>query len=203
MRQVALAFVAHPDDAEMACTGTLMQLAERGWSIHIATLTGGDLGSVTERPAEAVRTRKAEASRAAELIGASYHCLDEPDGRAVYSREALGKAYNLFRRVSPSLVITHPPIDYHRDHEITHQIGRAASFAYAAPHAGDEPVASILHLGGSGGYGDRHAARTDGGCRHIRPDRAAQANAGLPCQPGGVDSHAPSCEFRGRHARAQ
>ena len=31
MRQVALSFLAHPDDAEILCAGTLVRLKEAGW----------------------------------------------------------------------------------------------------------------------------------------------------------------------------
>jgi hypothetical protein len=33
---VALALLAHPDDAEILCAGTLIRLADAGWQIHIA-----------------------------------------------------------------------------------------------------------------------------------------------------------------------
>ena len=46
MRQVALTFLAHPDDAEILCAGTLIRLKEAGWEIHIATATPGDCGTM-------------------------------------------------------------------------------------------------------------------------------------------------------------
>ncbi len=138
--KVALAFMAHPDDAEMACAGTLIRLAQAGWQIHIATVTAGDCGSQTMGPSEIARVRIAEGTRAAELAGAEFHCLEEPDGRVVYDRQALQKSIDLFRRIAPSLVITMPMSDYHSDHEITGKLGRAASFVYAAPNASDVPV---------------------------------------------------------------
>mgnify|MGYP006159593479 CR=1 FL=1 len=42
-----LAFLAHPDDAEFLCAGTLIRLAGAGWNVHIATATPGDAGSMT------------------------------------------------------------------------------------------------------------------------------------------------------------
>ena len=47
-RKVVLAFMAHPDDAEFLCTGTLIRLADAGWEVHIATATPGDCGTTTE-----------------------------------------------------------------------------------------------------------------------------------------------------------
>ena len=134
-RQVALAFMAHPDDAEFMCAGTLLRLTELGWDVHIATLTAGDCGSTTARPSEIAPRRVAEATRAADLCGATYHCLWEPDGRVVYDRQSIQKSIDLFREIAPTLVITMPLSDYHVDHEVTGRLGRAASFVYAAPNA--------------------------------------------------------------------
>ena len=44
--KIALSIGAHPDDAEFMCAGTLALLHERGWEIHIATMTPGDCGTV-------------------------------------------------------------------------------------------------------------------------------------------------------------
>ena len=43
-----LAWMAHPDDAEILCAGTLIRLAEAGWEVHIATATSGDCGTQTQ-----------------------------------------------------------------------------------------------------------------------------------------------------------
>jgi LmbE family N-acetylglucosaminyl deacetylase len=155
-RKVALAVMAHPDDAEIACGGTLIKLAAAGWQVHIATTTAGDCGSVTGSPDEVARMRIAEGMNAAELIGATYHCLGEPDGRVVYDRTSLQKTIDLFREVAPTMVITMPLSDYHADHEITGQLGRAASFVYAAPNASQLPLldgSTVPHLYYCDGHG--------------------------------------------------
>jgi LmbE family N-acetylglucosaminyl deacetylase len=41
-----LAFMAHPDDIEILCAGTLIHLCKKGYTIHMATMTAGDGGSV-------------------------------------------------------------------------------------------------------------------------------------------------------------
>ena len=42
-RRVALTLLAHPDDAEILCGGTLIRLRqELGYEVHIATATAGD-----------------------------------------------------------------------------------------------------------------------------------------------------------------
>ncbi len=57
-----LAFMAHPDDVEMTCAGTLVRLKrEAGCEIAIATATSGDCGSMDHRPDEIARIRHREA----------------------------------------------------------------------------------------------------------------------------------------------
>jgi LmbE family N-acetylglucosaminyl deacetylase len=139
-RRTALAFMAHPDDAEFLCAGTLIRLAEAGWEVHIATCAPGDCGTAMETPWAISGRRTEEARKAASLIGAAYHCLDERDGFVVYDKITLQKAYDLFRRVAPSLVFTHAPKDYMMDHEMASLVARAASFLYGAPNCSAFPV---------------------------------------------------------------
>ncbi|HZN66219.1 MAG TPA: PIG-L deacetylase family protein [Tepidisphaeraceae bacterium] len=133
-RKTALAFLAHPDDAEFLCAGTLIRLRDAGWEVHIATATPGDCGSATQDRWEISAVRTNEARRAASLIGATYHCLDERDIFVVFDKPTLKKAIDLFRRVSPSLVFTHAAKDYMMDHEMVSLLARAASFAYGIPN---------------------------------------------------------------------
>src|ERR1700692_3679823 len=50
MADVVLSVLAHPDDAEFLCAGTLARLArEHGWSVHIASMNPGDRGSLGRR----------------------------------------------------------------------------------------------------------------------------------------------------------
>ena len=37
-----LAFMAHPDDVEFLCAGTLVKLKQNGYDIHLATMTAGE-----------------------------------------------------------------------------------------------------------------------------------------------------------------
>jgi LmbE family N-acetylglucosaminyl deacetylase len=145
----ALSLLAHPDDAEVLCAGTLIRLRDLGWDVHVATATPGDAGSMTMDRYQAAATRTAEAARAAKLIGAAYHCLGERDAFVVYERDAIQKTVDLLRRVNPSLVFTHAASDYHVDHEQVSLLARAATFVYAAPNVSEVPVpprAAVPHL---------------------------------------------------------
>src|SRR3954453_14022754 len=90
-RGVALSLLAHPDDAEMQCAGTLIRLANLGWEIHIATVANGDCGSATLPNAEIAAIRFREGTAAANKINATYHCLDEPDVNLVFDKPTIRK----------------------------------------------------------------------------------------------------------------
>ncbi len=149
---VAIAILAHPDDAEILCAGTLIRLhRERGYRIHIATMTAGDCGSTEYPPAEIARIRRAEGEAAAGHVGAAYHCLGELDMRVSPTENAIEKVVNLLAAVRPSIILTHSPDDYHPDHEATSRIVRTASFAAPIPNYLYErwqnpPLEHIPHL---------------------------------------------------------
>lgn len=145
----ALAFLAHPDDAEILCGGTLIRLAEKGWKIHIATATPGDCGTMLHNRFDISSIRTQEATKSAAMIGGIYHCLDERDGLVCYDKQTVHKAVDLFRRIAPSLVFTHALADYMMDHEMTAMVARAASFVYSAPNISAYPLkpgSGIPHL---------------------------------------------------------
>jgi len=146
---VALTFLAHPDDAEILCAGTLVRLAEAGWQVHIATATPGDCGTMTQTRWDISAIRTNEAKRAAGVIGATYHCLDERDGLVVYDKPTVQKVIDLFRRVGPALVFTHAQDDYMMDHVEVSKLARAASFVFGAPNVSAFPLlpgSRIPHL---------------------------------------------------------
>lgn len=60
-----MAFGAHPDDIEIGCGGTLIKLADMGYSIVLVDMSWGELGT-----RGSVETRMAEAANAAKIIGA-------------------------------------------------------------------------------------------------------------------------------------
>src|SRR4029450_8730034 len=70
-----LALMAHPDDIEITCAGTLILLKRAGWDVHLATMTAGDLGSMRLSRAQIGRVRRREAEASSKILGASYECL--------------------------------------------------------------------------------------------------------------------------------
>lgn len=135
MTNVILSILAHPDDAEFLCAGTMLRLQqEHGWEVHVATMTPGDCGSMELSADEISRVRRAEGQRAAASIGGAYHCLEERDLLIFYNERALEKVTRLMRQVRPRVVLTHSPADYMLDHEMTSTLTRAAAFGAPIPN---------------------------------------------------------------------
>jgi LmbE family N-acetylglucosaminyl deacetylase len=112
---------------------------EHSWEVHIASMTPGDCGSSLHSAEEISRIRRSEGAKAAEIMGATYHCLEEPDLKICYNEDALGKVVRLLREVRPDIVLTHSPVDYMLDHEMTSTITRAACFAAPVPNFNPDP----------------------------------------------------------------
>lgn len=144
-----LCLVAHPDDAEFQCAGTLALLAAKGWNIHIATMTPGDAGSVTLNREEISKVRRAEAANAAAILNGTYHCMECDDVFIMYDRPTLLKVIALIRKVRPLIVFTASQSDYMFDHEITGQHTQTACLAAGIPNieiAGTTPYKYVPHL---------------------------------------------------------
>ncbi|HWG42310.1 MAG TPA: PIG-L family deacetylase [Gemmataceae bacterium] len=135
MADVVLSVLAHPDDAEFLCAGTLARLSrEHGWQVHIASMTPGDCGSVEHGPDEIACLRRQEGANAAAVIGAAYHCLEERDLLIFYHERPLERLTRLLRTLRPRIVLTHSPADYMLDHEMTSTLVRAAAFGAPIPN---------------------------------------------------------------------
>jgi LmbE family N-acetylglucosaminyl deacetylase len=138
-RKCVLALGAHPDDVEFLCAGTLALLHQKGWEVHIATMTPGDCGSETLSPDEISAIRRVEAARAASVLGGSYFCLESRDGSIAYDRETNFKAVELMRKVRPNMVFALSPCDYMIDHEVASQLARNATFMSGVPNWKTDP----------------------------------------------------------------
>lgn len=127
--------MAHPDDVEFTCAGTLARLKnEAGCEIVIATATSGDCGSVRHRPEEIARIRHAEAVAAARILDAEYYCAGCMDVFILYDDPTLRRVVEIIRKARPDIVITNPPVDYMVDHEMCSKLVRSASFIAGAPN---------------------------------------------------------------------
>ena len=63
MNRTALAIAAHPDDIEFWMAGTLLQLRDAGWEIHVLNVSTGSLGSAVMTAARTRVVRRAGGQR--------------------------------------------------------------------------------------------------------------------------------------------
>jgi len=137
-----LAVMAHPDDAELLCAGTLARAKTDGAAIAICVMCAGDKGmSRSEKTTNLTDVRRAEVIDAAKLIAADTFFCGVPDGEladAVPARRALIEVY---RQFEPTLVLAHAATDYHPDHRAASALAEAASwFAASGGHVTDSPA---------------------------------------------------------------
>jgi LmbE family N-acetylglucosaminyl deacetylase len=110
-----LAVGAHHDDNELIA-GTLAAHQRAGWRVVSAVLTNGCYidGEVS---ASHVEQREEESRQAAELLGMTCDFLRIPEGRIATESDHVYALVSAIRRWRPQILIAHPPVDYHAEHE--------------------------------------------------------------------------------------
>jgi bacillithiol biosynthesis deacetylase BshB1 len=119
-----LAIMAHPDDVELTCGGTLLESVAVGRTTGIVDLTAGESGS-----RGTVEIRADEALQAARILGVSVReNLRLPDAHLVNTPEAREAVIRAIRRHRPTIVITHARQGRHPDHIAAAQLVRDACY---------------------------------------------------------------------------
>ena len=109
---------AHPDDPESMCAGTMLKLKAMGAEVVAVYLTSGEAGIVGKTHEQARTIRQAEARKACEMLGVRAVFLTQTDGNAEVNKERYAEMKALIEAEQPDMVITHWPIDSHRDHRV-------------------------------------------------------------------------------------
>jgi bacillithiol biosynthesis deacetylase BshB1 len=119
-----LAVVAHPDDGELICGGSLIKSAEAGQRTGILDLTRGESGS---RGTPEIRATEAE--EAAQILGlAIRRNAGLPDSRLENTPAARDLVAGFLRELRPRVVITHWLNGRHPDHRAAAELVYDASF---------------------------------------------------------------------------
>lgn len=128
-----MAIVAHPDDIEFSCAGTLARWAKAGARISYVLCTSGDVG--IDEPGMtrdvATKIRETEQNEAAKIVGASEVIfLREPDGMLQATLDLRKKLVREIRRFKPEVVVCgDPTIVWAGNDYINHPDHRAAATA--------------------------------------------------------------------------
>src|ERR1700674_4690058 len=134
-----LALAAHRDDVEQTCAGTLLKMAERGYSTGILDLTQGEMGT-----RGTMEDRAREAAEAARILKVSFRqALDIPDGRVENTWDNRLKIVRVVREQRPRVVILPYWQGRHPDHYNTATLGYEAVF-----------LAGLTKLGKTQAHGD-------------------------------------------------
>ena len=160
-----LAIVAHPDDMEFCCAGTLAKCVKRGDRVICCHVSSGSLGSVTIPPEELRPMRAQEAKNAGalagiEVISGGFDDLEIYDN----NKEARDKIVDIIRYANPDFIITHYPEDYMADHTAVSRLTFDASFAatltnytdychkYSDPNGEPAKLCPIYYMPDEGGF---------------------------------------------------
>ena len=105
----AMVIVAHPDDAEFSCAGTVAKWCEQGWTVYYVLATSGDKGTHDPAltPQELAALREQEQREACRVLGVKEVIfLAYQDGFLRADAEFRGQIVRLLRRYRPDVVLT-------------------------------------------------------------------------------------------------
>jgi len=143
-----LVILAHPDDLELYCGGTVARLIADGKTVRSIKVTSGDMGSRQENisQSELKKLRETEDSSSMTKLGIlpeNNIYLQIPDGKVENNLELIGQLALQIRLFQPDIIITHNAEDKiirfekdvnwfnHRDHINTGLSTLDASYPYA------------------------------------------------------------------------
>ena len=108
----AMVIVAHPDDIEFGCAGTVARWVKAGAEVCYVLCTSGDVGIAKPEltRAQVTEIREAEQLAAAEVVGVTEVVfLREPDGTLVNTLDLRKRLVREIRRFQPEVVVCLDP----------------------------------------------------------------------------------------------
>jgi bacillithiol biosynthesis deacetylase BshB1 len=124
MKLDLLAIAPHPDDVELTSGGTMIKMAQAGYSTGILDLTRGESGT-----RGSPETRLKEAARAAKIMGVKVRRnLSLPDAHLKVTDEYKAAIAAVIRELEPRTVIVPYWEGRHPDHYTAARLGYEACF---------------------------------------------------------------------------
>lgn len=196
---VALAVYAHPDDADVACGGTMARWAAAGSAVHLIVATDGGRGTtdMSTCPDELAARRAKELADAANVVGlSSQRSLGRADGEVSDDEEIREALVGCVRQLRPEVVLGHDPTavffgqDYfnHRDHRmlgwaLMDALAPAAGLPHYFPDAGPPHQVRVAYLSGT-----------------LEPDVWVDVSSTIEAKAAAVECH--ESQFAGREGWA-
>ena len=128
----ALIVVAHPDDCEFSCGGTVRKWVKAGTKVTLVVVTDGRLGShdTSISDIDLIRAREKEQREAGHILGLSEICFyGVKDGGAHVDEELIERLVHEIRRTRPQRLVTHDPWKRYMLHPDHLEVGRAVVIA--------------------------------------------------------------------------
>ena len=135
-----MAVMAHPDDMEFTCGGSLARMTAQGVEATLVVCTRGNRGGEGDRTeAELERVRESEQRAACEVLGVqNLEILGHDDGYLTPSLELRADITRMIRKHRPNLVICPNPVRHfgfiygnHPDHLAVGEAAMAAVYPTA------------------------------------------------------------------------
>lgn len=124
MKLDILVFAAHPDDVELACSGTVLKHINLGYKVGIIDLTRGELGT---RGSAEIRTMESE--NATKILGIhARENLGFSDGFFEIDEAHLLKVVEVIRKYQPEIILANAASDRHPDHKRAGDLVSRANF---------------------------------------------------------------------------
>jgi len=125
-----LVILAHPDDPEFFCGGTIAKWTKQGNEVHYTLLTRGEKGinDDFDKFNDIIDIREKEQGEAARVLGVkSITFLNFKDGMIYPDIKARKEVVATIRKIKPDIVVTCDPTNYYmNDNYINHPDHRAA-----------------------------------------------------------------------------
>ena len=119
-----LVIMAHPDDAELCCSGTILASINQGLTVGLVDLTRGELGTRGDE-----QIRLLESKNSSDLLELKFRDnLGFRDGFISDAENYINEIIKKIRKYSPKIIITNSKKDRHPDHENTSKIVKKACF---------------------------------------------------------------------------
>jgi LmbE family N-acetylglucosaminyl deacetylase len=106
----------HPDDPETGAGGVAALWASQGHEVLLVYLTTGEAGIDGTAAEKAAAIRKVEAQKANEILGTKPFFLGQIDGDSFVNNDWNKKIADFLKQQNADLILTHWPVDTHRDH---------------------------------------------------------------------------------------
>ncbi|KFN11299.1 PIG-L deacetylase family protein [Paenibacillus macerans] len=131
MNKLVLAIMAHPDDAELRCFGTLRKYQDKGYICKVIIVCAGENGiSLIDKEKQEINSldngiRLKETREAFKKSNIEVVNLDFTDGYLVLNNKLISSIEHQIRILEPEIIITHFPDAYGVDHQDHNVVGKA------------------------------------------------------------------------------